>query len=147
MTPSVRMLGAEKMVQTLRQIADRFPDRVAAALYTEAQIELTEAKRRTPVAPDGGTLRASGMVHPPVRRGRNISVMLSFGGAAMDYALAVHEHLSEHSPPSWIAAEASGYGIHWNVPGTGPKFLESTLNESRPYIAARVARRIRLEQR
>lgn len=150
-----RMFGVREMQAKLKQIVDKFPDRVAAAIRVEAEIEMTEAKRRCPVGPVGakrrpgevpGTLRASGMVHDPVRKGRNISVLLSFGGGAQDYAIAVHEHLSEHSPPSWVAAEESGYGIHWNAAGTGPKFLEGPLNESRPYMAERIARRVQLSK-
>ena len=142
-----KMIGVRDLVAALKKIATKFPDRVAAALYHEAQIEMTESKRRCPVAPGGGTLRASGMVAPPVRRGRNISVTLSYGGAAKDYAIAVHEHLSEHSPPSWVAAEQSGHGVHWTQPSTGPKFLESVLNESRATMAARVAARVHLERK
>ncbi len=123
------MKGVEEMIGTLRRVADQFPDKVGAALYQIAQQILTEAKRRCPVAADGGVLRASGMVSKPVRSGRSISVTISFGGAAMAYAIAVHEHLSAHSPPSWITAERLGHGIHWTTPGTGPKFLESVINE------------------
>lgn len=140
------MRGVREMQKTLGQIAERFPDRVASALYAEAQVEMTEAKKRCPVAKNGGTLRASGKVWPPVREGRNISVLLSFGGGARAYAIAVHEHLSEHSPPSWVAAEEGGYGIHWNADGTGPKFLEGPLNESRPFMAGRIAKRVKLDK-
>lgn len=140
------MKGLNEMVNTLKRIADKFPDRVAAALYTEAQIIMTEAKRRCPVAPDGGILRASGTVDEPVREGRKISVLLGFGGAAQDYAIAVHEHLSEHSPPSWVKAEELGHGIHFNADGTGPKFLEYPINEAQPEMAARLAARIHLDK-
>lgn len=133
-----KLIGVAEMSARIRAISAKFPDDVAAALYHEANIEMTEAKRRTPRAPGGGTLRESGHVQDPVRDGRNISVTLAFGGAAKDYALAVHEHLSEHSPPSWRHKE----DIDWTVPGTGPKFLEGPLKESKPYMAARIAKRI-----
>jgi hypothetical protein len=127
------MRGAAEMLATLRKIAEKFPDRVGAALYQEAQIEMTEAKRRTPVditpdAPHPGQLRASGHVAPPVRRGRNISVTLSFGGAAQDYAIYVHENPDAFHPVG-----------QW-------KFLESVLNESRSYMAVRIARRVDLNR-
>ena len=140
------MKGLGAMLNTLKRIGDRFPDRVASAIFVEAQLIMSESKRRCPVAPDGGTLRASGMVHEPVREGRNISVTLSYGGAAQDYAIAVHEHLSEHSPPSWVKAEESGRGINWNADGTGPKFLEGPINEARPELAAHIAERVRLDK-
>jgi len=123
------MVGADKMIANLRKIADMYPDHVAAALFQEAQIEMTEAKRRTPVdttphAPHPGQLRRSGTVHNPVRKGRTISVTLSFGGAAKDYAIHVHENPDAHHPIGQY------------------KFLESTLNESRAHMGERVARRI-----
>lgn len=135
------------MVEKLKALAAQFPDRVAKAIYTEAQIIMTESKRRCPVAPDGGTLRASGMVHEPERHGRDISVMMSYGGGAIDYAIAVHEHLSEHSPPSWVEAERSGSGIHWTTPGTGPKFLEGPINEAQPTLGVKIAERVRFDRK
>lgn len=134
------------MVETLKLIALKFPDRVGKAIYTKAQTIMTESKQRCPVASDGGTLRASGHVDEPVRKGRHISVVLSYGGAASAYAIAVHEHLSEHSPPSWVSAEQSGHGIHWTTPGTGPKFLEGPINEAVPTLAADIAEMVRFSR-
>lgn len=139
-----KLFGAADMVAKLKQIAAKFPDRVAAAIYQEAQIEMTESKRRCPVSPtraqakamgrswrEGtvpGTLRASGTVHEPVRNGKNISVTLSYGGAAIDYAVVQHERLDY---------------IHT----TGQaKYLESVLDESRPYMKARIAARVQLNK-
>lgn len=139
-----KMLGAREMVDKIKQIAAKFPDRVASALYVEGQIEMTESKRRCPVSPTAaqfaamgrtppkdhvpGTLRASGTVHEPERRGKNISVTLSYGGAAIDYAIIQHERLDF---------------IHT----TGQaKFLESVLTESRSSMAARIAARIHLDR-
>lgn len=128
-----RLDGVEQMKEKLRDFARKFPDSVARALYLEGQIEMTEAKRRTPVwnparkVPKGhvpGSLRASGFVHEPKREGRRISVELSFGGPSVDYAVYVHEDPDAH--------HATG---QW-------KFLESVLNESAPYMAARLAVRL-----
>jgi len=138
--------GVKEMERTLKEIARQFPDRVAAAIYTEAQIVMTESKRRCPVAPGGGTLRASGKVHEPVRRGRNISVMMSYGGAASAYAIAVHETPSDYDPPSWRMMYDQGGEIDWTSEGTGPKFLEGPINEAMPEMAARIGQRIHLER-
>ncbi len=125
------MHGVAEMVATLKRIGDKFPDRVGAAIYQEAQIEMTEAKRRCPV--DTGKLRSSGQVARPVREGKRISVTLSFGGAAAPYAIFVHENLeANHSSPPFGGGQA--------------KFLESTLNESAPHMAARIAARIDLNK-
>jgi hypothetical protein len=119
--------GANEMINTLKEIAKKFPDRVASAIYQEAQIEMTESKRRVPV--DTGVLRASGFVAPPERNGNHISVTLSYGGAADNYAVIQHENLEFHHK-------------HGQA-----KYLESVLNESRQYMAARIARRVDLNQK
>lgn len=124
--------GVNEMVFKLRELASKFPDRVASAIYKEAQIEMTEAKRRTPVdttahAPHPGQLRASGGVMEPERHGRNISVTLYFGGGAVDYAIYVHEILENFHPVGQA------------------KFLESTLNESRPYMLGRLGKRLHFD--
>lgn len=136
--------GVREMTAKLKEIAAKFPDRVAAALYMEGQIEMTESKRRCPVSPTAaqfkamgrsmpkgivpGTLRASGTVHEPERDGRNISVTLSYGGAASDYAVVQHERLD-----------------FFHTTGQA-KYLESVLNESRSSMAGRIATRIHLDK-
>lgn len=131
--------GIKEMRKRLSKIADQFPDKVAAALYQEAQIEMTEAKKRCPVAVPSwylaqgygryrgvpGSLRASGRVAEPVRGpGRHISCELSFGGAAAGYAIYVHEIEDNYHPVG-----------QW-------KYLESVINESRPHMPARIAARL-----
>lgn len=124
------MKGAKEMIATLKRIADKFPDRVMAALRTEAEIEATEMKRRTPVdttdnAPHPGNLRNSIHVEEPVRDGRKISVVIATGEQA-PYAIYVHENPDAIHPVG-----------QW-------KFMESVLNESRAYMAERLARRVKL---
>jgi hypothetical protein len=122
----------------LKVLAKKFPKHVASGMFIEAQIEMTEAKRRCPVsplpAPSGvvpGTLRASGTVHEPEFKGKEISVTLSFGGpgsGAEDYAVVQHENLEF---------------IHT----TGQaKWLESTLDESAPHMGNRIAARVRFDK-
>lgn len=123
------MNGASEMISKLTRFADKFPDRVAAAIYQIAQQILTEAKRRCPVAADGGTLRASGMVSQPVRDGRKIGCTISFGGGAIAYAIAVHETISAHDPPSWKVMYERGGLISWTSAGTGDHFLSSVIDE------------------
>ena len=123
------MKGASEMIAKLKKLSAKFPDRVAAALYQIAQQIMTEAKRRCPVASGGGILRASGIVSKPVRNGRQISVTMSFGGAASAYAIAVHETISEHDPPSWTIMYEHGGLIQWTSRGTGDHFLSSAIDE------------------
>ena len=90
-------------------------------------VELTECKKRTPV--DTGALRASEHVEGPTREGRKVSVAIVAGGPAAPYALTVHEDLEANHPR-----------------GGQAKYIESTLNESAPYIGERVAKRIEINK-
>lgn len=63
---------------------------MASALYVEGSMLVNDAKRETPV--DQGTLRNSGIALPPSVSGTSIEVVVGFGGAASDYAVAQHEH-------------------------------------------------------
>lgn len=119
------MKGAKEMAARLRELAVKTPLAVEKALFEEAGIEMTEAKRRTPV--DTGKLRASGLVHEPERKGRNISVELTFGNEEVDYAVPVHENLD--------AFHEVGQA----------KYLESTLKESAPHMKERLAKRLQLK--
>lgn len=130
--------GAKEMTSFIRKVAAKFPDKVEAALYQEAQVDMTESKRRCPVAipawyiaegygkyrGNPGTLRGSGRVSEPVRTWRKISVTLSYGGAAIQYAVFVHEILTNRHPVGQA------------------KYLESVINESRATMAGRVAARL-----
>lgn len=112
------------MAAKIRRVEAGLRDDTAKALYQEAQIEMTESKRRVPV--DTGVLRASGHVQEPVRSGKSVSVMLAYGGAAEQYAVIVHEDLE--------AFHKIGQA----------KYLESVLKESAPHMKKRVAARINL---
>lgn len=132
------MKGDMAMARKIRVIAKNNPRRVMSAIYKEGQIEMVESKRRCPVsplpAPPGvvpGTLRASGTVNEPEQHGTNIVCMLSYGGfgsGAEDYAIVQHENLEYH--------HTTGQA----------KYLESVLNESAPYMAGRIGRRMNLNQ-
>jgi len=118
--------GYAEMQGKLSKLMRNIPHEEASALYVEAGIEKTESQRRTPV--DEGNLRASHIVMPPEFKGTNVSVTIAVGGVAAPYAIHVHENLdAEHK--------------------TGQaKFLETTLKESAPFMAQRVARRIDLRR-
>lgn len=129
------MKGVKEMQAKILSVARKTPTRVKGALFVEANVEMTEAKRRTPVdvnyaggrrPPHPGQLRASGTVHPPEQSGKRLFVVLSFGGGAVDYAVWVHEILDNFHPVGRA------------------KYLESTLNESAPFMARRIAERLKL---
>lgn len=131
---SVTWSGLPEMQAKIRAVAKETPEKVKKALFMEAQIEMTEAKRRTPVdvnyaggrkPPHPGQLRASGYVHPPEQEGSRIFVVLSFGGGAVDYAVWVHEIPENYHPIG-----------QW-------KYLESVLNDSAPHMVRRLGERLK----
>jgi hypothetical protein len=111
--------GMDALERNLRALAAEMPDEINVALYQEAEIEMTEAKQRTPV--DTGSLRNSGVVQ---RLDGDAGVRLGFGGPAADYAVYVHENLEAHHPTGQA------------------KFLESVLVESAPSLPKRIAERV-----
>lgn len=119
---SVDLSNVDAAVRALDVLADQFAGAVGPSLREEGEIEMTEAKRRTPV--DTSALRNSGHVTGPRYGGRDAEVRLVFGGPAAPYAIFVHEDMEA-----------------WHDVGQA-KFLESTLLESEPYLAQRLARRI-----
>lgn len=103
-----------------------FPQEVMRAVFQEVEVETKEVKKGTPVRK--GTLR--GTVHQvgPKHEGQIISSTIVAGGPAAPYAFFVHENLD--------AIHKVGRA----------KYIEAVLQESRPHIARRVARRIDLNR-
>ena len=132
MSSGARLKGADDMKRVLSALATRFPKEVAAAVYRRAEAVMARSVTEfVPVAEEGGgTLRRSGHVAPAVIKGRKISVTMGFGGEADAYAVAVHEHLSAYSPPSWQKAMIDGNGVQFHPEGRGPKYLEIPLMEA-----------------
>jgi len=64
------------------------------ALYREGAIVFEESQNEVPI--DTGNLRASGKLGLPEVQGDDIVVEVSYGGAAADYALVVHEDMERN---------------------------------------------------
>jgi len=126
MASEFRLDGENLMRSKLRRIAKDSPDEFARAQYQETQVETAESRRRTPF--DTGTLRGTVQTEGPERQGKHIITSVSAGGPAAPYAVYVHEDLEVEHP-------------HGQA-----KFIESTLNESAPFMGARIARRIDLNR-
>jgi len=124
--PGVTLKGLAEMQRKILNIARRFPKQVGKALYDELdKVEKPESMARTPVR--YGDLRDSHTTRGPVIRMNKISAWIEVG-EGLDYAVRVHEDLEAFHPVGQA------------------KFLESTMNESAPYILRRVAARIKLGQ-
>ncbi len=114
--------GADKTIRDVKKLRALSPDYFAQALYQEAQIELKEIKRRTPV--DTGALRASETITQPQRQGRRIWVEVLAGGPSAPYGFTVHYDLE--------AFHKNGEAL----------FIERPLAESAPYMPGRIAKRV-----
>lgn len=137
---SFRLKGIREVQRKLKQIAqDMDGNRIPQALRAEAENVMTDSKKNY-VPVDKGALRSSGKVGKVDRSGNNFKVELSYGGIAAPYALAIHEHLSQHSPPSWKAAQS----VTFHPQGHGPKYLETPLKNKQSTLAQDLAKRLRL---
>jgi hypothetical protein len=111
--------GWQSVQEGILRIVAQYPVAAQQALRVEAEVEMAEAKERTPVRT--GALRASGRVEPLFGGG----VRWAFGGPSVNYAVPVHENLEIFHPVGQA------------------KYLESVLAESAPYLVERVAARMR----
>jgi len=121
-----KLSGVDKLKKGARRFVTNMHKQTDRALYQETQIELREVKKRTPV--EFGELRASEFVEGPIRQGDSVYTRIVAGGPSAPYAIYVHEDLE--------AFHEVGQA----------KYIESVLLESRPFLAARVARRIDLNR-
>lgn len=103
----LQIKGIEKFVKNLEKIAERAQDAARAAVYLEANNIMADAVPGTPKKT--GALRSSAYVTLP---DENAQVEIGFGGPAADYAMVVHEKMFEN----------------YTTDGTGPKYLEITIN-------------------
>lgn len=120
--------GAGSWKSYLSRYAKEEPKKLRAAMYRVAETKIMKRAKDEFVPVGDGDLRSSGRTEI---KGSGFSgvVTLSFGGPGASHALAVHEHISEHSPPSWVKAEESGNPVVFSPSGRGPKFLERPFNE------------------
>jgi len=90
---TVTVKGLKPLIAAFYAAGRDAPRFAAKALHEEAQEAFVLSQAIVPV--DLGVLRASGVVHPPVYSGTKATVWITYGGAAADYAIYVHEF-----PPS-----------------------------------------------
>lgn len=119
--------SAKRAIDQVKRMGQLFPQEVARALRIETETESTECKQRTPVK--WGHLQSSIHVESePVSPGQPIRTHIVAGGPSAPYALYVHEDLE--------AFHSNGQA----------KYIESTLRESAPYMAQRVAKRMKISE-
>ena len=138
----LQVTGVDDVLSRFAQFGEKVIPAAANGLYQEAELIMTDSKRNY-VPVDHGVLRASGHVLPPVIEGNEISVHLTYGGAAKAYAVAIHEHLSAYSPWSWRRAESKGRPVKFSPSGRGPKYLELPFLAAARGLIARLGARMR----
>ena len=121
-TVEVNIAGIEAVVARIGAFSAGLRHELGSELYAFGRLVMDDAIANY-VPEDMGALKNSGTVGDPVVEGATVSVRLSFGTpGAEEYAIAVHEHPSEFSPPSW-----QGKAVNFTV--GGPKYLERPVME------------------
>ena len=116
-------LQVAKVTRNLKGLEVKTRLQAAAALYQEAQLEMAESMRRTPVAT--GTLKATHRTSLPKWKGNFVEVAITVGGVKAPYAVVVHEGTEVFHDPGQA------------------KFLESTIFESAPFLLQRIGARLK----
>lgn len=119
-----RLQGIEDVTRNINAAFMNMKNKSAVALLEAAKLVLNDADSGTPplVPHDTGLLRQSRFEHP-LRKPVSQDPYVIFG-YEKNYAAAVHEMME--SP--------SGKPINWTRPGSGPKFLEASLNRNQNTI-------------
>ncbi len=109
-----------KLTQLLIQGGPRAAKALEQSLYKEAAAVFAQSQMEVPV--DTGNLRNSGQLGLPFTENGQVVVEISYGGAAADYGIYVHEDLeARHNP------------------GTNAKFLEGPLKRQIKGMATRLS--------
>lgn len=119
---SMQITGIDAVIRNITRKGRAIKEATVLGLEKEAHdILLVSQTQFVPI--DTGELMRSGVVVGPNQAadGHHVWFNIRYGvGGAQPYALAVHEHPSEHSPPSW-------HGKTVNFTVGGPKYLEIPL--------------------
>lgn len=136
----VRVKGIKPMKRNLRIAGQRLSIGSEKALKSEGEVLLREAIRLTPK--EDGHLRDSGTVDEPEWKGGKLVVTVAFGrsGPSAAYALAHHEHPSQHSPRSW----GNKTPLDYTKRGTGVKYLERPFKDRSVGLTQRIAARVKI---
>lgn len=143
-----RLSGLDKIQGAVAALERSYRLRVAEALTEEAEKVLKDAQDNY-VPIDEGDLVASGKVSKPDITANNITVDISFGTTpdTAARAVAIHEHPSPSSPPSWrnVRNEKGQFRkVRFSPEGTGPKYLEKPLRAASGVILGHVGSKVRL---
>lgn len=123
MTLSLSLVGDRRLLDLFARAGAGAGPALVQATVESAQSMLADSQEIVPV--DTGALRASGQVWPPHVSGGDVEVVIGYGGAAVQYAIYVHEDLGAN-----------------HAPGTSAKYLEIPVTRRVPTWEAEIARRV-----
>lgn len=135
------MSGLQNILKNIERIEKDLERQQMQALKNEAErIKLDSNEHYAPQ--DEGDLIAESYVSKPVKDNeRTISIEIGYGGPKSNpYSVALHEHPSASSPPTW-----NGKELKFTKPGTGPKYLERPLFKAVDGMIDRFAADIKIE--
>lgn len=144
---SFTLTGIESLKTKLIQLTNQMKQNAAQSALDEAKDIRDLAREYCPE--DTGKLKDSIQIVEStgtgVGQGRNqqgqftsdavITVTVKAGGPDIPHALAVHEHPSQHDPPSW-----DGVNVHFTK--GGPKFLERAMKDVSSGMVQRMGNRV-----
>lgn len=114
----MRLTGTEDVRKAVKEVAKKYPQAMAAAIYKLGVAILSDSLPRVPR--EFGVLRASGYVAPPTGQGLNADVQLGYGTV---YAVPQHERLDYRHPR-----------------GGEAKYLENAINAVAPSALPKLAK-------
>lgn len=130
--------GIRDMQRNLSALSKHIDREAKKAVKSEAQSIANRAKTEF-VPVDEGNLRDS--IHVETLDTNSnmdiISASIIAGGDKAPYAVAVHEHPSDHSPPSW-----KNTTVTFHPAGHGPKFIERPLRDAEKGMGDRIAEKV-----
>lgn len=122
-TRGIQLVGMEKLQRLLVAGGRPAVQAVGKALYEEALEAFDKSQDVVPV--DTGVLRSSGNVDAPKWSGDSVSVDISYGGAASQYAMIVHESLEAR-----------------HAAGKSAKYLETPVVQQTDGMSSRIAEKV-----
>lgn len=139
--------GVSDLKRNLTDISRSARENLSSAALEEAEV-IAERSRNEFVPIASGNLASTiKVIKGGLSQGRDemgqftagsaVEVKIIAGDETTPQALAIHEHPSPHSPPSW-----EGVTVQFNPGGRGPKYLEQPLNEAIGGMAERVGGKV-----
>lgn len=134
MSTAFKVVGADKVMATLREMARTVPKDVAAAMYMEAEYLMRESKREIPV--DTGAAKTSSFVDEPKIRFGKVSVRLGYGGVATKINKKTKQPTSQYL--IYVHEDMTKRHKHGNA-----KFLENPAKRRSKFIYERIVRSVK----